>query len=117
MTPEGITKKKIKALLKKYGAYSYMPVSNGLGAPSLDFIVCYRGLFLSIEAKAWEGKKKMTSRQLHTSREIGKAGGSVFLVNGSETLNQLENWFIVIQLVDVKSLGNTGNVLRILPPT
>ncbi len=117
MTPEGITKKKIKAILKKYNAYSYMPVSNGLGAPALDFIVCYRGLFLSIEAKAWESKKKMTSRQLHTSRGITKADGTVFLVNDAVTLNQLENWFIVVQLVDVKGLGNTGNVLAILPPT
>ncbi len=116
MTPEGITKKKIKAILKKYNAYSYMPVSNGLGAPALDFIVCYRGLFLSIEAKAWEGKKKMTSRQLHTSNEIVKADGTVFRVDDTVTLNQLENWFIVIQLVDVKGLGNTGNVLRIQAP-
>lgn len=91
MTPEGKVKKRVKELLSDVGAYYYMPVSNGMGAPSLDFIGCYKGAFFGIETKA--GNKGMTARQFATAKRIEDAGGLTFLVNDDETtLIRLKLW-------------------------
>lgn len=90
-TPEGKVKDKIKKILKEYGAYYYMPVSNGMGAPALDFIACYKGKFLSIEAKA--PGKHATPRQVKTMADIRMAGGEALMVDGSkETIVELLMW-------------------------
>src|SRR5690606_41709217 len=68
MTPEGRVKEKVKALLRRYGAYYFMPVQYGYGAPSVDFLVCHQGFFAAIETKA-EGKKP-TKRQALVLQEI-----------------------------------------------
>lgn len=81
-TPEGRVKDVIKKILKEHRAYSYMPVSNGMGAPALDFIVCHNGQYLSIEAKA--PGKHPTPRQLQTIVKIREAGGYALVVDGSE---------------------------------
>jgi len=99
MTPEGKTKKRITDLLKKYGTYYYMPVSNGMGAPALDYIVCHKGRFLSIEAKAWGTKKDMTDRQKHTAKRIMEAGGLVFMVRDEESLERLNHWLVKLKLI------------------
>lgn len=93
-TPEGKVKAKIKKLLNKYGAYSHMPVQNGMGAPSLDYVACYRGLFLGIEAKA--PGKKPTERQIKTMSQMRLAGGYVFVVDGDEALMHLEKFLIQV---------------------
>lgn len=90
MTPEGKVKAKVKALLKRFGAYYHMVVQNGMGAPSLDFVGCHGGLFFSVETKA--GNKDMTDRQKQTATEMRKAGAVVFLVNEVEGLTELEQW-------------------------
>lgn len=90
MTPEGRIKERLKKLLKAHGAYYHMPVQNGMGAPSLDFVCCHRGRFFAIETKA--GNKKMAERQEHTASEMRKAGGLAFLVNEVEGLDILEEW-------------------------
>lgn len=82
MTPEGKVKARIKKLLNKYGAYSHMPVQNGMGAPTLDYVCCYGGLYLAIEAKA-EGKKP-SKRQLKTMSQISAAGGVALCVGTNE---------------------------------
>jgi hypothetical protein len=87
-TPEGKVKDKIKTLLKKHGAYWHMPVQNGMGKPALDFHVCHRGRYVSVEAKA--PGKQPTPRQRQTIDEIIKAGGVVFIIDGDTT--QLEQW-------------------------
>ena len=89
-TPEGKVKDKVKKLLKLHGAYWHMVVQNGMGAPSLDFVGCHKGLFYAIETKA--GNKQMTPRQEATAAEMRKANGKVFLVNEVEGLPDLENW-------------------------
>ncbi len=81
-TPEAKAKQRIKKLLNKYGVYSHMPVQNGMGAPTLDFICCYKGLYLAIEAKA--PGKKPTTRQLKTMEQIAKAGGIAMTVGTTE---------------------------------
>lgn len=89
-TPEGKVKEKVKKLLKQYGAYWHMPVQNGMGAPSLDFVCCHKGRFFAIETKA--GSKGMTERQAYTRSQIVAAGGTVFLVNETFGMDILENW-------------------------
>jgi len=90
MTPEGKIKKVVKEKLKAAGAYSYMPVTNGMGAPSLDFLVCHRGRWLGIETKA--GNKQPTERQLNTMLDMQMAGGKTLLINEVEGLEELERW-------------------------
>lgn len=95
MTEEGKIKEQIKKLLKAYGAYYEMPVPGGFGKSGLDFDVCYNGFFLAIEAKKPGGKP--TPRQLQTMEAIKKAGGAAVIVDGVETLLQLEGWLKMIQ--------------------
>lgn len=90
MTPEGRVKAKVKALLKSYGAYYHMPVQNGMGKPSLDFVCCHKGRFLAIETKTEKGK--LTTRQQVTMDEMQKAGAIVLVIRGEsdgETFNIL----------------------------
>jgi hypothetical protein len=92
MTPEGKVKERVKALLKKHGAYYHMVVQNGMGSPSLDFVGCHRGLFFAIETKA--GRQGMTPRQEATAKEMQDAEGTVFLVNDESGLEDLEEWLL-----------------------
>ena len=88
MTPEGRVKQAIKAVLARHGAYWHMPVQNGMGAPSLDFVVCHKGSFIGVEAKAPGGKP--TARQRHTMQRISAAGGETLCVSSEEDLVQLD---------------------------
>lgn len=92
MTPEGKTKAKIKKMLNSLGVYSYMPVSNGMGAPSLDYLCCSSGRFFAIEAKAWDSNLGMTARQKITAKSILQSGGPVFLVRSDATLEVVREW-------------------------
>ncbi len=88
MTPEGKVKEQVKKLLKAHGVYYHMPVQNGLGAPTLDFICCHNGRYIAIETKA--PKKKPSPRQEVTMMEIAFAGGFVFVVSCQQELDILE---------------------------
>lgn len=90
MTPEGKVKAKVKDVLKKHGAYYHMPVQNGMGAPSLDFVCCHKGLYFAIETKA--GNKQPTPRQETTINQIRLAGGLAFVINEVTGLSDLEDW-------------------------
>lgn len=89
-TPEGKVKDAIKRVLKESEAYYHMPVQNGMGKPSLDFVGCYYGLYFAIEAKA--PGKKPTERQQETIQMITKAGGIVFVIDGPEGVEELRGW-------------------------
>lgn len=96
MTPEGKVKERVKKILRKHGVYYYMPVSNGMGAPSLDFICCAKGRFLAIETKA--ANKGMTHRQMLTAKDMARAGAMVFLVNEASDLpEKLDLWLSGIE--------------------
>jgi hypothetical protein len=91
MTPEGRVKEKVKKLLKEYNVYYHMPVQNGMGKPSLDFVCCAKGRFLAIETKTDKGK--LTLRQQATIDEMQKAGAIVLVIRGendAETFNILQ---------------------------
>lgn len=89
-TPEGKVKDRVKKVLRAHSAYWHMPVMNGLGAPSLDFVGCHRGAFFAVETKA--GNKQMTPRQEATAAAMAEAGGTVFLVNEFEGMPALVSW-------------------------
>lgn len=89
-TPEGKVKDRVKKLLQSYGAYYHMVVTNGMGAPTLDFIGCYLGRFFAIETKA--GSKQMTDRQELTAQVMREAGGTVFLINDETGVEPLKHW-------------------------
>lgn len=93
-TPEGIVKDKVKALLKRFGVYYHMPVMNGMGAPTLDFICCHNSRFIAIETKA--PGKKPTPRQVITMGEMVKAGAFVFVVSCQADLDILEAYLNLI---------------------
>ena len=102
MTPEGKVKAKVKKKLALPGVYSHMPVQNGMGAPSLDFVCCKKtlitpemvgqevGLYFAIETKA--GNKQPTARQGITIAEMEAAGAKVFVINEETGTGQLEEW-------------------------
>jgi hypothetical protein len=89
-TPEGKVKAKVKKVLETHGAYCHMPVVNGMGKPTLDFIGCHRGRFFGIETKAGSGRP--TKRQELTMAEMRAAGAAVFLINDVQGMDELEGW-------------------------
>lgn len=89
-TPEGLVKERVKRVLRKHNAYWHMPVQNGMGAPSLDFVCCHRGRYFAVETKA--GNKQPTPRQRLTMDNIENAGGKTFVVNDESGLECLDWW-------------------------
>lgn len=93
MTPEGRVKAAIKKVLDLYkpDVYAHWPVQNGMGSPTLDCNGIANGLAFSIEAKA--PGEKPTERQQKTIRDIERAGGVVFVIDGQKSqLDELDLW-------------------------
>lgn len=92
MTPEGRVKKKVKDLFETFPGqlYYHMPVQNGMGRPSLDFIGCVKGRFFAVETKAPGGQ--VTARQKLTMGDMKSAGGKVFVVQTQDDLDDLKHW-------------------------
>lgn len=79
-TPEGRVKKHIRKVLDAAGAYYAMPVTGGFGKSGVpDFLVCFQGRFIGIEAKA--GKGTTTALQDKNLAAIVQAGGVALVVN------------------------------------
>ena len=75
-TPEGKVKAGIKKLLKARGIWFYMPVQNGMGVVGIpDFICCWSGRFLAIEAKAPGKRGNVSANQEARIAEIAQAAG------------------------------------------
>lgn len=97
MTPEGRVKKAIKdafKILESNGKkiWYHMPVQNGMGAPTLDFVICIDGKFWAIEAKA--PGKHTTPRQEETIRAITAAGGHVMLFDRADS-KWIATWLLM----------------------
>lgn len=88
MTPEGKIKEGVKKVLKRHKAYYHMPVQNGMGEPTLDFVACLRGWFIAIETKAPGGKP--TKRQLVTIANMEAGGAVVFVISSPEEIQMLD---------------------------
>jgi len=97
-TPEGKVKLQVRRALthlrdKGYPVYYHMPVQNGMGKPTLDFIGCINGKFFAIETKA--PRKKPTERQESTIEEMRKAGAHVFVYDGTNP-EVLAGWLAML---------------------
>jgi hypothetical protein len=59
-TPEGAVKADIKEYLETLGdtVYYHMAVQGGYGTRTVDFLLCYKGMFIAIEAKRPGGYAK-----------------------------------------------------------
>jgi hypothetical protein len=97
MTPEGLVKAHIKELLDYVGAYYFMPVQKGYGAKTVDFLVCFKGLFIAIEAK--RPGKDATVLQKFIMENVRNAGGFAF---------KADNVFDVVQHLQTISLFALG---------
>lgn len=87
-TPEVKVKTAIKRLLVKHGAYYAMPIGSGYGTTGVpDFLICVKGYFLAVEAKA--GKNKPTALQERHLDQIAEAGGVSMVIN-EDNLDQLD---------------------------
>jgi len=91
MTAENLVKREIKRGLTARGIWFFMPVQTGYGRRSVDFICCWQGLFLAIEAKA--GENKLGRQQQATLEEIKEAGGrAVIAYSWDDVEEALERW-------------------------
>lgn len=78
-TPEAKTKKMIRKVLDEYGVYYAMPVGSGYGNAGVpDFLVCYKGWFIGVEAKAGNGVP--TALQKAHIQRISDNGGISLVV-------------------------------------
>lgn len=106
-TPEGKVKDAVKSVLKLFPQlYQFWPVQMGMGATTLDSLICHRGGFLAIETKKEHkpyGKNTaqitssdgysgwVTSRQKVVATAIINAGGKFYLVDTKERARELFN--------------------------
>lgn len=89
-TPEGAVKDAIKAWLKAHGVWYFMPVSNGMGSMGIpDFVCCWNGRFLGIEAKAPGKRGNVSALQQHQIACIHQAGGAAIVVDDVAQLEPL----------------------------
>ena len=87
MTLEGKIKALINKVLVKNKAWSLMPVPTGFQGRTVDYIVCCKGRFIAIEAKA--PGKKPTTRQEYVLQLIREAGGITYVIDSEESVDAL----------------------------
>jgi hypothetical protein len=88
-TPEAAVKVRIKRVLDELGIWYFMPAANGFGKVGIpDFICCWQGEFLAIEAKAPGKLDNLTPNQFRRIEEIRSAGGMAFVVDDAEHLRR-----------------------------
>jgi Holliday junction resolvase len=98
-TPEVKVKDKIKKILKEHGVYYVMPIGSGYGKAGVpDFVCCYKGFFIGIEAKA--GMAQPTQLQLNNLTAITRANGVSMILNESNVDTQLVGW---LKILDAKA--------------
>ena len=84
LTPEAKVKANIKKILKAHNIYYAMPHGAGYGDAGVpDFLCCWKGNFLAIEAKANGGKP--TALQQKNLDDIEKAQGLAWVVDEDTT--------------------------------
>jgi hypothetical protein len=88
-TPEGKVKQKIKAFLVSVGAWYCMPATGGFGKSGVpDFLVCWKGKFIGIEAKAPGKAGNTTTLQNQQLAEIRTAGGIALVCDDVSVLER-----------------------------
>jgi hypothetical protein len=91
-TPEGRVKHKVKQVLKPFiedgSLWGDWPVPSGFGKSGLDYHGCSQGRYFAIETKV--PGKQPTERQSRCIAQIERAGGKVFVIDGSDNNQYLE---------------------------
>lgn len=100
-TPESKVKAAVKKALAAHNVYAHWPVQNGMGAPCLDCHGCSGGRYFAVETKA--PGKKPTPRQEKTIEDIQRAGGTVFVISGSDGIVAFSAW---LALTSYKEVGH-----------
>lgn len=91
LTPEGKVKLAIKKIIASRGALYCMPATGGFGKSGVsDFLICYKGAFISVEAKANDSGP--TALQLNWLASVVNHGGYAVVINEA-TLWKLEDIF------------------------
>jgi hypothetical protein len=86
-TPEGKVKKDIKKWLVEHGIWFFMPVPTGRGVVGIpDFICCWNGFFIAIEAKSAKGRA--TPAQKGNLQDITRAGGIALVIRSVAELKE-----------------------------
>lgn len=82
-------KDEIKNLLESYGSelYYFMPVQTGYGKRGLDFFVCFKGMFIAVEAKRSRGYAKKFQEDL--IEQVRDAHGHAILCDDVAQLTEL----------------------------
>jgi hypothetical protein len=94
-TPEGRVKAAIKKYLVAKGAWFCCPATGGYGSSGTpDFLVCYKGRFIAIEAKRPGGKP--TTLQTDAINAINRCGGTAFVC---DDVSALDNIFRAVDLL------------------
>lgn len=90
-TPEGAVKAKIKAWLKARNIWYCMPMGTGFGNSGVpDFVCCWDGRFMAIEAKAPGKRSNTTVMQDNQIMGIHKSSGMAVVVDDVSQLDELE---------------------------
>jgi len=98
-TEEFKVKRAIKKVLDRLGAYYHMSVQVGMGPRTLDFLICYNGRFIGLEAKA--PGEKPTALQSLCMKRIQDAGGECTVIDSVDMANHLEDWLSIHTKPDV----------------
>lgn len=89
-TPEGKVKNDIKKVLDKHKIWYFMPSANGFGKVGVpDFICCWQGRFLAIEAKAPGKLKNTTANQERRIQEINDSMGIAFVADNAKMVEDV----------------------------
>jgi len=98
-TPEARVKKAVRKVLEEVGAYSFWPVQMGLGARTVDVLVCHKSKFFGFEIKA--PGEKPTALQSLCMRKIREAGGETLVIDSVEMAGHLKDWLEIHTAEDV----------------
>jgi len=91
-TPEGRIKRKLSKMLRDKGVWYFYPASNGFGRAGIpDLIAIVDGQFVGLECKA-DPTKKPTALQKKCGEDIEKAGGTWFLVNSDDMIQNVQEF-------------------------
>lgn len=98
-TPEGRVKEAVRKFLKERGVWYYQPVQNGMGVVGIpDFICCWQGRFIAIEAKAPGKASQTTANQDRVLQAINEHGGYAVVV---DDLESLKKHFAAIEVIHI----------------
>lgn len=88
MTEESLLKTRMRRYLTDHGIY-WVSIQGGPGAKpgDPDIVICLKGQFVGIEAKATNGRQSPI--QAKREKEIEESGGKYYLVRSMDELEEI----------------------------